>query len=601
MTSFDVELCIQNGSKYCARPRDFINVVHDSFRGMKKPCIFIDSEFGEWRATPHHVIRGNCHPKRFFKSLFSTPEEINEKIQKGTKKVPPRPFLRMVPGTYTSAKDKALFVDDEFGEFTATVGFVLSGQNHRNRLVRDKIKSSLKNFLNRLQSLNKPYIKVIEESYFGMAKKATFVDEKYGCWITTPTHILRGYEHPKRKHNWDSKELELEIRKTRPWISLDHSTYKSSREKARFIDKDLGEWWVKPQDLLDKRRNSNHPRRYLEKLLLSSEEIEHRIHRGYNGIPPRPYIKLKRETYISTSERATFIDEEFGEWETYVYVVLHGSGHPLRFNKYPGLETIFSELFSIPLYSKIPSPFRDDGINIRPDFEIVPNLLYVDVDGLYWHSEKRKNDKYHHQKRRRLFEEKGLRLIQFRENEVRKKPEIIKSIISHLTNKSNTIYARKCTSNLEKNRSFWEENHLMGYASGRQINLALNKEIVCSLLYQIRGKELHIIRFCNKNYVNVVGGFSKLLEFAVSSNNFKGEVINFVDLRYGTGKFLEKIGFTKTKETLGWQWTDGENVYNRLKCRANMDKRKLTERQHAEELGWYKIYDAGQAKFTKKV
>ena len=74
-------------------------------------------------------------------------------------------------------------------------------------------------------------------------------------------------------------------------------------------------------------------------------------------------------------------------------------------------------------------------------------------------------------------------------------------------------------------------------------------------------------------------------------------ILSFVDLRYGNGKSLESIGFTRESVSLGWKWTDGCSTYNRLWCRANMDERKLSEREHADELGWYKIYDAGQAKY----
>ena len=77
--------------------------------------------------------------------------------------------------------------------------------------------------------------------------------------------------------------------------------------------------------------------------------------------------------------------------------------------------------------------------------------------------------------------------------------------------------------------------------------------------------------------------------------------MSFVDLRYGNGSSLLKAGFELKGITLGWKWTDFKSTYNRLRCRANMDDRKLTEKEHANELGLYKIYDAGQAKFIKEI
>ena len=75
--------------------------------------------------------------------------------------------------------------------------------------------------------------------------------------------------------------------------------------------------------------------------------------------------------------------------------------------------------------------------------------------------------------------------------------------------------------------------------------------------------------------------------------------MSWVDLRYGNGDSLKKVGFKIEKETLGWKWTDLHNTYNRLKCRANMDERCLTQAEHASELGWVKIYDAGQRLYAK--
>ena len=79
------------------------------------------------------------------------------------------------------------------------------------------------------------------------------------------------------------------------------------------------------------------------------------------------------------------------------------------------------------------------------------------------------------------------------------------------------------------------------------------------------------------------------------------EIHNWVDLRYGTGNHLQEKGFIKIRDTLGWKWTDNEKTFNRLRCRANKDARKLTQQAHADELGWTKIYDAGQRLWIKNL
>ena len=114
---------------------------------------------------------------------------------------------------------------------------------------------------------------------------------------------------------------------------------------------------------------------------------------------------------------------------------------------------------------------------------------------------------------------------------------------------------------------------------------------------------MKIERFCSKLDFSVQGGFSKLLSYIETNcmgSSIK-EIHNWVDLRYGTGKHLVNKGFVMTKETLGWKWTDGYQTFNRLSCRANMDHRRLSEKEHAKEFGWYRIYDAGQRLYVKNV
>ena len=88
----------------------------------------------------------------------------------------------------------------------------------------------------------------------------------------------------------------------------------------------------------------------------------------------------------------------------------------------------------------------------------------------------------------------------------------------------------------------------------------------------------------------VVGGFTRLLKRIVETSDCAA-VYSFCDLRYSQGDVYEKNGFVNVRESLGWSWTDFKVTYNRLQCRASEGR---TERENAEELGWVKIYDAGQ-------
>ncbi len=263
------------------------------------------------------------------------------------------------------------------------------------------------------------------------------------------------------------------------------------------------------------------------------------------------------------------------------------------------IENIFEGLFKIKKYDK--QIILNDK-KYRPDFKL-SETVYVDIDGLYWHSDKVMEDNFYHFHKREKYEQKKMRIFQIRADEITNKMGIVKSIINiELKNEITKIFARKTSIKLISNQEaskFFDKNHLMGSGvSAKAIGLYYNNELIMCLSYKKYKKGIDISRVCSKLNTLVVGGLGKLIKYIEKEEKPKF-IQSFVDLRYGTGKSLEKLGFIRVGATLGWKWTDGTNTFNRLKCRANMDERRLSESQYAEELGWHKIYDAGQAKYIK--
>jgi hypothetical protein len=244
----------------------------------------------------------------------------------------------------------------------------------------------------------------------------------------------------------------------------------------------------------------------------------------------------------------------------------------------------------------------------KPDFKL-SEKIYLNVDGLYWHSEKRKDNDYHFIMRQE-FESSNLRLFQFHEDEVYNKSDIIKSIVSNALGMTpNKLYARKTTIKIVPQidaNEFLINNHLMGKTMAKHIGLydiIDDTRLLALMSYKVNGVVCKIERFCSLVDYNIVGGFSKLLSY-IENNCLKGtvkQIHNWVDLRYGTGVHLSSKGFQMARETQGWKWSDGTCTHNRLKCRANMDERMLSEKDHAEELGWYRLYDAGQRLYIKEI
>lgn len=191
----------------------------------------------------------------------------------------------------------------------------------------------------------------------------------------------------------------------------------------------------------------------------------------------------------------------------------------------------------------------------------------------------------------------------FFEDEVKTKRDIVCSILQNALGRSKKTGGRNLsffTPTSSEAATFLTQHHLMGpHAASRQLGLKMGGEILALFSYKISGAILEINRLATAKGWSITGGVSKFLAEVQRRHPELTQVISWVDLRYATGQGLEAAGFHREKITRGWKWTDGVQTYNRLKCRANMDERKLSEKEHAEELGWWKVYDAGQALYRK--
>jgi hypothetical protein len=252
-------------------------------------------------------------------------------------------------------------------------------------------------------------------------------------------------------------------------------------------------------------------------------------------------------------------------------------------------------------YNKQVGVLKEKGYKYRPDIKLMDKEIYVDVDGLYIHAATKKK-KYHIEKGL-AFSKCNIKLFQFYENEIRDKENIVISIIKNSLGQSKVVGARSLEVRsvpMDSAQKFIIDNHLMGIISGVK-NIALTDskgQIFSIILYKKYKNGIDISRFATKCGYSVAGGLSRLLKHIEKNENPKF-IQSFVDLRYSDGHSLERIGFKKESVTLGWKWTNGKDTFNRLYCRANMDKRNLSEKDCAKEKGLLKLYDAGQAKYVK--
>lgn len=222
------------------------------------------------------------------------------------------------------------------------------------------------------------------------------------------------------------------------------------------------------------------------------------------------------------------------------------------------------------------------------DFSIRNVLL--EVDGLFWHSDKKKDRNYHKNKRT-MYIKNGYKPMFFREDEINHKFEIVKSIIRNKLGFLESIGARKCKVvkvDKKEAKKFFIDNHLMGSGGGITYGLKLDDELLSCIQMRRKGESWEVSRFCNKINSSISGAFTRLLS-AFEKEFSPSRVFTFIDLRYGDGFYLNELGFTKVSEGLSFKWTDGHKTFGRMKFPKNT----------GFDFGLFKIFDCGQSKHEK--
>lgn len=266
--------------------------------------------------------------------------------------------------------------------------------------------------------------------------------------------------------------------------------------------------------------------------------------------------------------------------------------------------------------------FNSLGFDVKSDWTICKPFeldilikeknLAIEYNGLYWHSEQRKNDTEYHRNKTNMCNEKGIQLIHVWEDDWCYKNLIIKSIILNKLNLiADKIYARKCVIKLVNNEdknNFLENNHIQGKCNSK-INMGLyyGYELVSLMTFgnrRINSKsEFELLRFCNKINTHVIGSATKLFKYFLE--HYKYDVItSYSDNSMFNGDLYKILGFEFVHQTNTNYWwvVDGMRKhrfnYNKKRLvKMGYDKNK-SESQIMSELGYYKIWGCGQTKWS---
>jgi hypothetical protein len=252
--------------------------------------------------------------------------------------------------------------------------------------------------------------------------------------------------------------------------------------------------------------------------------------------------------------------------------------------------------------------------SVIPPLEIdiyIPSVkLAIEVNGLYWHSEKFKDKNYHYNKWKSCHD-KDIQLLSIMEDEFIERPNTWISKILHICNQSkDRIHARKCEVKevyKDEVKSFVEQYHLQGFALARYYYGAYyDNELVAMMSFANtrNNKEIQMNRFCLKNGIVISGIANRLLK-AFYNDHDVSEIVTYSDNRYSNGGIYRQLGFEMMNEVRpDYSYIKGSKRYHKsnfkksnIESKFGIDMTGKTERQTMEELGFLRIYDCGKIKW----
>lgn len=278
----------------------------------------------------------------------------------------------------------------------------------------------------------------------------------------------------------------------------------------------------------------------------------------------------------------------------------------------------FEENILFDIFSKTYTIDRNSRSVLHPqeiDLYFKNYALGVEVNGIYFHSEKfNKTETYHLGKTARATE-KGIDLLHFWDFEVRQKTSIVANIIkSKLHCLENSVHGRKTkvvSIDKQSKKQFLSKNHLQGNcASSIDLGLIYRDKIVSVACFSrnrfSKKTKYELVRLCSLKNYSVRGGASKLIKHFAKHYMQAGEqLVSYADRRYSKGNVYQSAGFEfKHYSPPGFFYVDKQGNYagsrhawqrhlleNKLE---NFDK-TLSAEKNMQLNHYHRVWDCGQS------
>lgn len=238
--------------------------------------------------------------------------------------------------------------------------------------------------------------------------------------------------------------------------------------------------------------------------------------------------------------------------------------------------------------------------------------IAIELNGLYFHSEKMNKNEFYHLNKTERCEELGIHLIQIFEDEWREKKEICKSYIKEILYKKpylsqiNNWEIKEISQEIKD--KFLNKYHILGTDDSTLCKgLFYKKHLISVMSFKESSinKNFWILsRFCSIKNFTIEKCYEKMFNSFLSTHHPQ-EIICYLDRRWFFHDALKKLGFQKKESTSPSYWyTIEDRREHRFEFQKSLLKEKLknfnpnlSEVENMSNHGYTRIWDCGQHKF----
>ena len=243
--------------------------------------------------------------------------------------------------------------------------------------------------------------------------------------------------------------------------------------------------------------------------------------------------------------------------------------------------------------------YKELGIEI--DIYLQDYKFGIEYNGLFYHSEFKKNDHNRHLNKTIVCEKNDIELLHIWEDDYEYKNKIVESIILKKLGKIfNRISHKDCEIKIvnDSDKFNFLNNNILKVSKKTSINVGLyyNNEIVSLMAFKKEKsmyKNYKLCDFADRIDVVVYGSAQKLFNYFIENFEFN-EIVGNADISNLEGNFYKNLGFNFINRTLPEYYF----IVNDRRFKKNflMYNEKLPENKIAEK--YHKIYNCGMDKYV---